>query len=477
MKKIFNKKFIITVTIVALLLGSVGVGIFSVFHQPQPAKAAWYTTGGTWNYRKQVTFTSDVAKIPSTQSNFPALISITDTDLAADAQDDGDDILFTSSDQTTKLSHEIESFNGTTGALVAWVKVPSLATSTVLYMYYGNASCSSQQDATNVWDANYKGAWHLGDAGPTTANDSTSNANNGTQSGGVTFGATGKVNSATSFDGDGSGQYISIPAFTYTGSTAGTISAWVLVNTNAHDNTRAVSNFGKSVEIATTKATTNWRVIFGAGNEYNVGTFSYNVWAYVTLVQTSSGWNFYDDGSLSTSGSNVISDQNDGWYFGWAGTSGRDEWDGRIDEVRISSTARSADWIATEYNNQNDPSSFYSVKTETAKLSVFIAGDNVSTDWYTIGETVQMDWKYRRKITVDHTKVPNTDQSEFPMLVKIADATDPIFTKAQADGDDILFTNAYGNTKLSHEIEKFDPGGHELWAWVKIPKLTTALIR
>ncbi len=32
---------------------------------------------------------------------------------------------------------------------------------------------------------------------------------------------------------------------------------------------------------------------------------------------------------------------------------------GRIDEVRISASARSADWIKTEYNNQNSPSTFY----------------------------------------------------------------------------------------------------------------------
>jgi len=31
---------------------------------------------------------------------------------------------------------------------------------------------------------------------------------------------------------------------------------------------------------------------------------------------------------------------------------------GILDEIRISNTARSTDWISTEYNNQHDPSSF-----------------------------------------------------------------------------------------------------------------------
>ena len=37
---------------------------------------------------------------------------------------------------------------------------------------------------------------------------------------------------------------------------------------------------------------------------------------------------------------------------------------GLIDEVRLSSTARSSDWILTSYNNQSSPSSFYNVGAE-----------------------------------------------------------------------------------------------------------------
>jgi hypothetical protein len=37
---------------------------------------------------------------------------------------------------------------------------------------------------------------------------------------------------------------------------------------------------------------------------------------------------------------------------------------GTLDEVRVSKTARSADWVKTEYNNQNSPSSFYALGGE-----------------------------------------------------------------------------------------------------------------
>ncbi|MCK4284663.1 MAG: DUF2341 domain-containing protein [Candidatus Lokiarchaeota archaeon] len=42
---------------------------------------------------------------------------------------------------------------------------------------------------------------------------------------------------------------------------------------------------------------------------------------------------------------------------------------GSIDEFRLSNVIRSADWIATEYNNQYDPNSFYSVDVEQTSLT------------------------------------------------------------------------------------------------------------
>ena len=67
------------------------------------------------------------------------------------------------SDGATKLAHEIETYNGAPGQLIAWVQVPSLspATNTVLYMYYGNAAAANQQNPTGVWDSHYEGVWHL----------------------------------------------------------------------------------------------------------------------------------------------------------------------------------------------------------------------------------------------------------------------------------------------------------------------------
>ena len=120
----------------------------------------WYSTGGVWTNRKKITVNTGV--VTGTPTNFPMLVSVTDSNLQAVARTDGHDILFTAADGVTKLSHEIELYDPTTGTLAAWVSVPSLTGGTGLYVYYGNSGSVDQQQATAVWDSNYKGVYHFG---------------------------------------------------------------------------------------------------------------------------------------------------------------------------------------------------------------------------------------------------------------------------------------------------------------------------
>lgn len=115
-----------------------------------------------WQYRKKITVNH--LQVAGDLTYFPVLISVTDVDLRDKAQDDGDDISFMDgSGVATKLYHEIEIFDDSSGKLIAWVKLPSLSSTVDLdiYMYYGNPGCSSQQFAEKVWDSSYCGVWHL----------------------------------------------------------------------------------------------------------------------------------------------------------------------------------------------------------------------------------------------------------------------------------------------------------------------------
>ena len=61
-----------------------------------------------------------------------------------------------------------------------------------------------------------------------------------------------------------------------------------------------------------------------------------------------------------------------------------EEADGVIDEARMSATARSADWIATEYNNQSTPSAYLAFGgEESSAITVFTWDDEAGDDNWT----------------------------------------------------------------------------------------------
>jgi hypothetical protein len=206
---------------------SIAAGSYTLnlyFSQLPQLPADWYNAN--WHCRKKITIDSGL--VSADLSDFPVLISLaSDADLAADAQDDGDDILFTSSDGTTQLSHEIETFDGGTGELVAWVQADlSGSTDTEIYMYYGNGTVSSQQDITGVWDGGFEGVWHI-DETSGAHYDSTSNGNSSTSVDVATQGsATGQIDGADDFNGS-SNDIVIADSASLDITSAITIEAWI----------------------------------------------------------------------------------------------------------------------------------------------------------------------------------------------------------------------------------------------------------
>jgi len=98
-------------------------------------------------------------------------------------------------------------------------------------------------------------------------------------------------------------------------------------------------------------------------------------------------------------------------------------------------------------------------------LFVLSAFGATASGWYDTG------WQYRKEITIDNTKV-SASLSDFPVLIDIIDAD--LASNAQADGDDILFTDD-SDVKLSHEIELYNSTTGHLVAWVKVPSLSSSI--
>jgi len=136
----------------------------------------------SYNYSRSIKIDGDeVGGSSGYLTDFPVLVNLSGSWLqtAPDgniAHPSGWDIIFRGLDDTTcngtapcDLDFEIETYDGSTGKLVAWVRVPQVyagngdpANDTVIYMYYGSACVTADpQNATGVWDSNYKGVWHL----------------------------------------------------------------------------------------------------------------------------------------------------------------------------------------------------------------------------------------------------------------------------------------------------------------------------
>lgn len=304
-----------------------------------------------WPHRKKITIYPTGL---TNQSNFPVLINTRDsawkdtTNGGRVAQSDGGDILFTSSGGTLsdKLDHEIEDYDETTGKLIAWVKVPTVSASdnTEIYIYYGNSDLGedeNQWNPTGVWDSNYKGVWHLKEDPSGTSpqmEDSTSNNYDGTSVGSMASDdqVTGQVNGSLDFDED---YIIEVGDI---GSGIKTVELWIDTDSRDTGVLELIDNSTyievKHDEVETPGFTASTIYVNGSSSSQDLDSG----WHHV-VVTTDTG--------IAANGVRMA-EANSSYLSG------------KLDEVRISDVARSADWIAASFNNQNDPSSFYSVKRE-----------------------------------------------------------------------------------------------------------------
>jgi len=173
----------------------------------------WYDTD--WLYRKKITIDGENFLTTSNLTNFPLLVNDTDSDYL-DAREDGYDFVFTASDGTTQLYHEIERFTYINSELIAWVNVTNISmdTTTDIYLYWGNLSSTNQQNVTSTWDTNvFTAVYHLDEQTGSTVYDSTSNQYDANYSGDMPTRNATRIGWGQYLDGDN--DYISFPAVVY----------------------------------------------------------------------------------------------------------------------------------------------------------------------------------------------------------------------------------------------------------------------
>ncbi len=344
-----------------------------------------------YSFRKKLTI--DYTKISGSSdlSDFPLLISVTDTDLMTIlnggdvTSDNGYDVAFTAVDGTTQLDHDLQSFNAATGAYQAFVRIPTLSASvnTEIYMYYGNADVATDPSSTGTWDTNYVGVWHMEETGNGTADEYTDMSGTGNHGQGgngtvarVPTRATGKIGYGQDYDGDdasGNGDQINCGSdVTLDNLATFTFSCWINAGAAANNRRlfekRATSAESKNLYLQTDDKVRYLQKPASGGSEvaYRAATITEGTWQHVAMTWTGamleSSVTIYIDGAVSYengydgSGSPLDDSGGDLW-LGNRHNAVR-TFKGIMDEVHMSNTVRSADWIKTEFDNQDDPGSF-----------------------------------------------------------------------------------------------------------------------
>lgn len=343
---------------------------------PSGASAAGVTSGGGkstgdwWNdafsKRVRITFKNDEGE---ELTEFPVMVKLDATRIDYGASPTGTDLRFVDADGQTLLAHEIDRWSPSGDSFV-WVRVPKIDKASGadhMWLYYGNQDATDTQDAATVW-AGFVGVYHLSPnaAAPTEVVDST-RAYPGGWSGEGGDPIAGVIGDAAGFDGSQFVNVGNIDEFSVDPGEAHTVEVWL--NPEALQEQYVLHQEGqcrgwlvgisKDGDYTGHLSAESDLDICGNYNEYQVTTAaSIGAWRYLTLVmdRPASVMRLFVDGVLADSvaiDNTADADGNGSFRIGT-------DWDnsqpfsGSIDEVRVSSSARSAGWIAAQHRSMTD---------------------------------------------------------------------------------------------------------------------------
>jgi hypothetical protein len=336
-----------------------------------------------YTYCKVVTTSVSMVSGSSDLTNYPLTVILTDADLKTVGNGgmvnnaNGYDIGFypDCSGSGAALKWEMETYTPATGAIVAHVLRPTLShtVNDTIGMYYGNSSISTfQSTASLVWNSNYVGVWHLKDGSTLSASDSTSNSLTGTIT--TPAASSGKIDGGAAF---GPTDRIDMGNITVlNGATAATWSFWVYYNSLNAASRGLLSKWGSSspVSMFLVSAESSSEIQFALRNAAAINIkktsgagLSTGTWYHITCTYAAStDLKIYKNGAVqtmtnpNTDAITSLPSAGTSFQIGYETAESRTALDGKIDEVRISNTVRSADWILTEYRNQSAPATYIS---------------------------------------------------------------------------------------------------------------------
>jgi len=308
--------------------------------------------------------------VPATQTDFPTYVDLDRLGITTLAEAESVRV-YADSAKTTEWAREIVSLTE------MHVKVPSLTSSTEIFVDWDGVRADYAVTDTfgrnAVWTGD-RAVYHLNNV-----NDSTSNAYNLTNNGTAVFNAA-KISDGVDFGTANTTK--SLEVTNDLGITGGniTLSGWVKLNTEISTATYPLMIQGDSgthvnYDIVYALRNGNQQLIFNRQRQlisnnqiFHIVTLGTANWNYVALTYDGTTMRAYLNGvqvgTLTTSG-NGGGAAIDRFILGAdKGQSSIDEASTTQDETRVSSTVKTANWLLTEYNNQNDEATFWGTWTD-----------------------------------------------------------------------------------------------------------------
>lgn len=276
------------------------------------------------------------------------------------------------------LAREVIGVNTTsqTGSLFFRSKGLRTDKTTSYVIHYGNSSLeepspTSMYGRENVWDDSYAAVYHLLESEGLSAYDSTKESNDATFGGNLPTSTQGKISSDAQYF-DGSDSDIELPNIHSYIEEGFSVSMWI----NKIDQDRsnrwifgAFSSWSPSSgsfliwKDEDDRNILQFRIqgVSSTSSSCTVHGTAYDEWMHTYFTYDRSTAHTYVDGEerCTSSFSELVSDTSGNWYIGFPNR----QIQGSVQEVRVSNQARSSSWIQTEYNNQNDPASFWNTST------------------------------------------------------------------------------------------------------------------
>jgi biopolymer transport protein ExbB len=319
------------------------------------AAGSWWSND--WKYRKEMSLdaTAAGADITGTPLEVPVLIrlSLGNFSYFSDTKPDGSDFRLIAGDDKTPLKFHFEKYDVANQMALLWVRVPQItggAKTDKLYAYYGNPDAPNAADIPGTYDVSQVLVLPFSETSGVPA-DLTAYKNNPSAS-------TAQLTPASLIGGGAkfSGQEsITVPA------TASlrllpdqglTASAWLRIDQAQQATVFQLADQGKSLGLAVNGSRLEARANFGGAPVVvaQPSDLALGQWHHVALSVGAGKLTLYVDGLVA--GSAPVTPLEIGGTFTIGSASGNGFLSGEVDEVEVSKTVRSADWIKASARSQ-----------------------------------------------------------------------------------------------------------------------------